>query len=146
MGNIDATVQSCGAQAANDIVATLRKRPMGDRALMVVAQVAMALLTLAAAAIACLPLPSLFSVALFAFQLMVQLAVPLYIGIFSKFGDRHSALASMAVGVACVCLLQSIWPLGIPWAYGLTAGALALVLNLAAYVAVALAMPRGPGE
>ena len=146
MGNIDATVQSCGAQAANDIVAALRGRPTGDRALMGIAQLAMALLTLAAAAIACLPLPSLFSVALLAFQLMVQLAVPLYVGIFSKFGDRPSALAAIGVGVACVCLLQVEWPLGIPWAYGLTSGAVALVLNLAVYVAVALAVPRSPHE
>ncbi len=146
MGNIDATVQSCGAQAANDIVAALRLRPMSDRALMAVSQVAMAVLTLASAAIACLPLPSLFSVALFAFQLMVQLSVPLYLGIFSKFGDRHSALASMGAGVAVVCLLQLLWPLGIPWAYGLTSGAVALVLNLAVYVVVALAVPRGAGE
>ena len=142
MGNIDATVQSCGAQVANDIVAALRTQPLGDRHLMVVSQVAMAVITLAAAAIACLPLPSLFSVALLAFQIMVQLSVPLYFGIFTRFGDRSSALGSMAVGVACVCVLQGLWPLSIPWAFGLTSGAVALVLNFATYVVVALAVPR----
>jgi SSS family solute:Na+ symporter len=102
MGNIDATVQSCGAQIANDIVAVLRSRPMSDRALRAVSQVAMAAITLSAAAIACLPLPSLFSVALFAFQIMVQLSVPLYFGIFTKLGGRWSALASMTSGIATV--------------------------------------------
>ena len=100
MGNIDATVQSCGAQAANDIIGALRGRPMSDRALMVTSQFAMAAITLSAAAIACLPLPSLFSVALFAFQIMVQLAVPLYLGIFTRLGDCWAALGSMSTGIA----------------------------------------------
>ena len=146
MGNIDATVQSCGAQAANDIIAALRRKPMSDRALMAVSQIAMAAITLIAAAIACLPLPSLFSIALFAFQIMVQLAVPLYFGIFSKLGDRTAALASMGSGIAAVCVLQALWPLGIPWALGLTAGAVALVLNLAVYMALAVVVPRDARE
>ena len=146
MGNIDATVQSCGAQAANDIVAALRRRPMSDRALMATSQAAMATITLAAAAIACLPLPSLFSIALFAFQIMVQLSVPLYFGIFSKLGDRWAALGAMGMGISAVCVLQALWPIGIPWALGLTSGAVALVLNLAVYLALALAMPRDARE
>ena len=126
MGNIDATVQSCGAQVANDVFAPLARQIPSDRALMVVSQAVMALLTIGAATIACLPLPSLFIVALFAFQIMVRLSVPLYFGTFSKFGDRRSALASMATGVILVLLLQGLWPLGIPRAYGLTTRAVAL--------------------
>ena len=145
MGNIDATVQSCGAQVANDIVAALRSRPMSDRALRTASQVAMAAITLSAAAIACLPLPSLFSVALFAFQIMVQLSVPLYFGIFTKLGGRWSALGAMTIGIATVCGLQVLYPLGIPWAWGLTSGAVALALNLAAYLGLAL-LPRSERE
>ena len=145
MGNIDATVQCCGAQVANDIVAALRSRPMSDRALRVASQVAMAAITLSAAAIACLPLPSLFSVALFAFQIMVQLSVPLYFGIFSKIGGRWSALAAMTSGIATVCVLQALYPLGIPWAFGLTSGAVALAVNLAAYLGLAL-LPQSEFE
>ena len=106
----------------------------------------MAAITLTAAAIACLPLPSLFSIALFAFQIMVQLSVPLYLGIFSKLGDRAAALGSLGTGIAAVCVLQALWPLGIPWALGLTAGAVALVLNLAVYLALAAAVPREASE
>ena len=145
MGNIDATVQSCGAQAANDILAALRSKPMTDRALMVASQVAMAVITLSAAAIACLPLPSLFSVALFAFQIMVQLSVPLYLGIFTKLGDWLAALGSMMGGIIVVCGLQLLWPIGIPWAYGLTSGAVALVVNLTIYLGLAM-MPRSADE
>jgi SSS family solute:Na+ symporter len=146
MGNIDATVQSCGAQAANDVIALLRRRPMGDRALMLATQIAMAAITLTAAVIACLPLPSLFSVALFAFQIMVQLSVPLYFGIFSKVGDATAALAAMIVGLLAVVVLQTLWPLGIPWAYGLTSGTLALVLNLGVYLAIAFGQTRSPAD
>lgn len=145
MGNIDATVQSCGAQISNDIVAALRSQPMSDRALRAVSQVAMAAITLSAAAIACLPLPSLFSVALFAFQIMVQLSVPLYFGIFTRLGGRWSALAAMTTGIATVCVLQALYPLGIPWALGLTSGAVALGLNLLAYLGLAL-LPRSERE
>ena len=146
MGNIDATVQSCGAQAANDVIAAIRGQPMSDRALMLTSQIAMALITLTAAAIACLPLPSLFSVALFAFQIMVQLSVPLYFGIFTKIGDRISALASMLTGLVIVCVLQSIWPVGIPWAYGLTSGAVALIVNISVYLGSALVLVRAASE
>lgn len=148
MGNIDATVQSSGAQIANDVLAALRRdrRPMSQRALIVASQIAMAAITFGAAFIACLPLPSLFTVALFAFQLMVQISVPLYFGIFTRFGNREGAIASMLSGIAVAGTLQVLWPVGVPWAYGLTAGTVALVLNVAVYVAAGLLLPKTAGE
>ncbi|MDQ0469621.1 sodium:solute symporter family protein [Labrys wisconsinensis] len=148
MGNIDATVQSSGAQIANDVLGALGRdgRRMGQRALILTSQVAMAAITVAAALIACLPLPSLFSIALLAFQIMVQLSVPLYFGIFTKFGNRQGAIAAMLAGIAVVGVLQFLWPIGIPWAYGLTSGAVALVVNAAVYVGAGLLLARTADE
>ncbi|GJE26891.1 sodium:solute symporter family protein [Methylobacterium organophilum] len=144
MGNIDATVQSMGAQIANDVVAPYRA--LSERGLVRVSQGAMAAITGISALIACLPLPSLFSIALFAFQVMVQIAVPLYLGIFSRLGSAAGALAGMVAGIVTVALLQGLYPVGIPWAYGLTSGFVGLVVNLAIYLAAALWLPNDRAE
>lgn len=149
MGNIDATVQSIGAQIANDVANPLlgpRRAPLGERALMVTSQIVMAIVTFISAAIACLPLPALFKIGLFAIQIMVQLSVPLYLGIFTRWGNRHGAMAGMLGGVATVCALQMAWPVGIPWAFGLTTGAVGLLVNLAIFLAAHLLIARTPEE
>ena len=146
MGNIDATVQSIGAQVANDVIAPLREAPLSDRGLMITSQVAMAVTTLTAAVIACLPLPALFTIALFAIQIMVQLAVPLYLGIFTGLGNKQGAVAGMLAGVATVCVLQITLPLGIPWAFGLTTGAVGLIINLAVFLLLGALIPRSAQE
>jgi Na+/H+ antiporter NhaD/arsenite permease-like protein len=94
----------------------------------------MAVITLLSATIACLPLPALFTIALFAFQIMVQLSVPLYFGIFSKFGNRQGATGGMIAGIATVCALQFAWPIGVPWADGLTTGVIGLLVNLTVFL------------
>jgi solute:Na+ symporter, SSS family len=144
MGNIDATVQSIGAQIANDILGAVRsdRAPMSERSLMVATQIAMAVVTLVSAAIACLPLPAMFKIGLFAIQIMVQLSVPLYIGIFTKLGNAAGATAGMLMGVGTVCLLQLAWPIGIPWAYGLTTGAIGLLVNLTVFLLASVVIPR----
>ncbi len=149
MGNIDATVQSIGAQIANDVTGPMRserRAPLSERSLMVISQVAMAIVTLVSAAIACLPLPALFMIGLFAVQIMVQLSVPLYLGIFTKWGNREGAIAGMLAGVATVCVLQITWPVGIPWALGLTTGAVGLMVNLAIFLLAHLLISRTPEE
>lgn len=148
MGNIDATVQSIGAQIANDVAGPLRgdRAPLSERALMLTSQVVMAIVTLISAAIACLPLPALFTIGLFAVQIMVQLSVPLYLGIFTKWGNREGAMAGMLGGVATVCVLQITWPVGIPWAFGLTTGAIGLAVNLAIFLLAHLLIARAPEE
>jgi len=149
MGNIDATVQSIGAQIANDVLGALRggSKP-GERSLMVTTQIAMAAVTVISAAIACLPLPAMFKIGLFAIQVMVQLAVPLYLGIFTKLGNAPGAIAGMLAGVATVCVLQYAWPVGIPWAFGLTTGAVGLIANLAVFLlaGAVIARPREEQE
>lgn len=148
MGNIDATVQSIGAQAANDVMNAVRgdRPPMSERSLMVTSQVIMTVTTLASAAIACLPLPALFTIGLFAIQIMVQLSVPLYLGIFTRLGNAQGAIGGMIAGVVTVCVLQVTWPLGVPWAYGLTTGAVGLMVNLAVFLGAGLLTSRSREE
>lgn len=144
MGNIDATVQSIGAQIANDVIGAFRpdNKAISERGLMLTSQISMAVITLLSATIACLPLPALFTIALFAFQIMVQISVPLYFGIFSKFGNWQGAAGGMLAGITTVCALQFAWPVGIPWAYGLTTGAIGLLVNLAVFVLAGVVIPR----
>lgn len=144
MGNVDATVQSMGAQIANDVMGA--KKPLSERGLMWISQVSMAVITALSAAIACLPLPALFTIGLFAIQIMVQLAVPLYLGIFTRFGNRQGAVGGMLAGAATVCALQIMWPVGIPWALGLTTGAIGLLVNLGVFVAAGLLIRPDAGE
>jgi solute:Na+ symporter, SSS family len=148
MGNIDATVQSIGAQIANDVIGAVRpdREAMNERGLMLTSQISMAAITLLSATIACLPLPALFTIALFAFQIMVQLSVPLYFGIFSKFGNQHGAAGGMLAGIATVCALQLAWPIGVPWAFGLTTGALGLAVNLIVFIAAGFLIRRTEDE
>ena len=149
MGNIDATVQSIGAQIANDVAGPLRgdhRMPLSERALMVISQIVMAIVTLVSAAIACLPLPALFTIGLFAIQVMVQLSIPLYLGIFTKWGNSQGAIVGMVGGVATVCALQITWPVGVPWAFGLTTGAIGLVVNLGIFLLAHLLIARTPDE
>jgi solute:Na+ symporter, SSS family len=113
---------------------------------MVTTQIVMAAVTLVSAAIACLPLPAMFKIGLFAIQVMVQLAVPLYLGIFTRLGNAPGAVAGMLAGVAAVCVLQYAWPVGIPWAFGLTTGAVGLIVNLAVFLIAGVAIPRSRAE
>lgn len=148
MGNIDATVQSIGAQVANDVLNVTRgeHKPMSERSLMVTSQAIMTATTLLSAGIACLPLPALFTIGLFAIQIMVQLSVPLYLGIFTKLGNWQGAAGGMIAGVATVCALQITWPVGVPWAFGLTTGAVGLLANLAVFGTAAALIPRSREE
>lgn len=77
---------------------------------------------------------------------MVQLSVPLYFGIFSRIGTARGALGGMLAGIAVVVVLQVLYPLGIPWAYGLTAGVVGRVGNLAFSLGFAALAPTSAGE
>jgi SSS family solute:Na+ symporter len=48
----------------------------------------------------------------------------------------------MTVGFAVAVALELVFPGYMPWAYGLTSGAVALVVNLAIYVGFAYLIPQ----
>jgi SSS family solute:Na+ symporter len=144
MGNFDATVQSCGAQIANDVLGTYVR--LTSAQLTLIARIAIGVLTIATAIVACLPLPQLFTLVLFGIQTVVQLSVPLYLGIFTRFGNAAGAVGGMVAGIATLLALDLRWPIAIPWAWGLSAGLLALAVNFAVYVVAALVVPQDAAE
>jgi len=87
-------------------------------------------------------LPALFQLAVLAYQGIIQLAVPQFLGIFWKRGNKYGAIAGMTAGFAVAVVLELIYPGYLPWAYGLTSGAVALAVNLAIYVAAAYLLPQ----
>ncbi len=144
MGNIDGHIQATGTQLANDIVGNFWQ--LDHAQLIFVAKVGMVALTLLAAWIACLDLPALFTIAILAYQGIIQLAVPQFLGIFWKRGNKHGAIAGMVVGFSLAVVLEYFFPLYLPWAFGLTSGVVALAVNLVIYVAAAYLLPQTARE
>ncbi|WP_290989093.1 sodium:solute symporter [Hyphomicrobium sp.] len=144
MGHTDGNIQATGAQIANDLVGNYKT--LDQAQLIVIAKLGMLGLTLLSAWLACLELPALFQLAVLAYQGIIQLAVPQFLGIFWRRGNKYGAIAGMTAGFAVAVVLELIYPGYLPWAYGLTSGAVALVVNLAIYVAAAYLVPQSREE
>lgn len=140
MGHTDGNIQATGAQIANDLIGNYWK--LEERQLIILAKIGMLGLTVLASWLACLELPALFSLGVLAYQGIIQLAVPQFLGIFWRRGNKYGAIAGMTVGFAVAVALELVFPGYMPWAYGLTSGAVALVVNLAIYVAFAYLLPE----
>jgi SSS family solute:Na+ symporter len=133
MGHTDGNIQATGAQIANDLVGNYWN--LDQRQLIIIAKIGMLALTILSSWLACLELPALF-----------QLAVPQFLGIFWKRGNKYGAIAGMVAGFVTAIVLELAYPGYLPWAYGLTSGAVGLAVNLAIYVAVAYLIPQSRGE
>lgn len=144
MGHTDGNIQATGAQIANDLIGNYWT--LSQSQLIVFAKLGMLALTILASWLACLELPALFSLAVLAYQGIIQLAVPQFLGIFWKRGNKQGAIAGMTVGFAVAVALELANPGYLPWAYGLTSGTIALVVNLAIYVAAAYLLPQSQAE
>jgi SSS family solute:Na+ symporter len=106
----------------------------------------MGVITLGCAWFATLNLPSLFTLATLAYQGVIQLAVPLFLGIWWKKGNRYGAIAGMSIGFVTAMTLEFAFPNYLPWAWGLSSGVVALALNLLIYVVLAYALPMSEEE
>ncbi|HZS22606.1 MAG TPA: hypothetical protein VFA63_16685 [Pseudonocardiaceae bacterium] len=135
MGNVDGNLQSNGAQVANDLVADYV--PVSDQGKKVIAKVSIAVLTLAAGGEAALNLSGLIILAIVAYQGIVQLAVPQFLGIFWRRGNKVGAITGMVAGIVTAAVLQVLCPASIPWLAGLTSGMAGMAVNLAVYIACA---------
>jgi SSS family solute:Na+ symporter len=144
MGNIDGAIQATGAQIANDLVGNYRKLPHGQ--LVWIAKGAMVLITLFAAWLSCLELPKLFTLAVLAYQGIIQLSVPQFLGIVWKRGNKAGAIGGMVGGFITAVSLEVYSPGPLPWAFGLTSGVIGLAVNLLIYVVAAYAIPRSAAE
>lgn len=144
MGHTDGNIQATGAQIANDLVGNYWK--LDHKQLIVMAKMGMLGLTALSAWLACLDLPALFSLGVLAYQGIIQLAVPQFLGIFWKRGNVFGAIGGMVAGFVVAVALELQFPGYLPWAYGLTSGAVALVVNLAVYIAAAYLVPQSEAE
>lgn len=144
MGHTDGNIQATGAQIANDLVGNYWN--LDQRQLIIIAKIGMLALTILSSWLACLNLPALFQLAVLAYQGIIQLAVPQFLGIFWKRGNTYGAIAAMIAGFVAAIVLELIYPGYLPWAYGLTSGAVGLAINLAVYVAAAYLFPQSLAE
>jgi SSS family solute:Na+ symporter len=144
MGYTDGTIQSSGAQFANDIVGNYAR--LSDRRMVLVAKLGMVVYVLIAAVVATLKLPALYTLAVLSYQGIIQLAVPQFLGIFWRRGNKYGAFAGMLVGFGLAIVLEALWPTSLPWAGGLTSGIVALVVNLLIYVGCAYLVPTAERE
>lgn len=144
MGHIDGNIQATGAQIANDLIGNYFK--LDTKQLIIFSKVGMLALTILASWLSCMELPALFSLAVLAYQGIIQLAVPQFMGIFWKRGNKYGAIASMSIGFAVVVILELVYHGSLPWAYGLTSGAVALGVNVFIYVVMAFLIPQDAKE
>ena len=144
MGHTDGNIQATGAQIANDLIGNYWQ--LDQKQLIVIAKAGMLGLTILSSWLACLELPALFQLAVLAYQGIIQLAVPQFLGIFWKRGNKYGAIAGMVCGFVVAVVLELAYPGYLPWAYGLTSGAIALAVNLAIYVAAAYLIPQSREE
>jgi SSS family solute:Na+ symporter len=145
MGNVGANLQALGTQTANDIVGVMRHRRVDNPR---VGQITVAVITIVAAVFAVFTTTSnnLIVLALISYQGILQLAPTLFFGIFWRRGTAAGAASSMLVGFATAAALQWFYPISIPALGGLTSGVVALIVNAAVYVAVAVLFPAKPVE
>lgn len=142
MGHIDGHIQATGAQIANDIFKSLGIHASGS--LIVISKICMLIMTLGCSLLACMHLPSLFSLAVLAYQGIIQLSVPQFLGIFWKQGNKTAAICSMSAGFLIAVYFEVFYQAPLPW--GLTSGVLALPFNLAIYIGLSYAIPHNTLE
>jgi len=144
MGNVDGGIQASGAQIANDIVGVYR--PLNHKQSVIIAKIGMLVITIVAAWLSTIAIPHLFMLAILSYQGIIQLAVPQYLGVFWKRGNKAGAIGGVVVGFIAAVILQSLYPTSIGWAWGLTSGVIALAINALIYVGCAVFLPASGAE
>lgn len=144
MGNVDGTIQASGAQIANDLIGNYTQ--MAHKHLVGSSKICMLILTILAAWVACIKIAALFTLAVIAYQGIVQLAVPQFLGVFWKRGNKYGAIAGMVIGFITAVVLEIKSPGSISALDGLTSGVVALAVNAAVYVACAYLFPQSAEE
>ncbi|MBK0090067.1 sodium:solute symporter family protein [Erwinia sp. S59] len=141
IGHVDGCVQVCGTQFANDL-ATWNK-PRSDLQLTVLAKSGMVVFIVAAALLAYFTFnySRLQLLAQISYQGIIQLAVPLFFGIFSRFGNKQGALMGMMTGIIIAIVLTVFFPDDIPALGSLTSGIVGLAGNVAVFVVCGVLIP-----
>lgn len=137
MGHIDRSVQVCGLQIANDLVNS-DKRKLSDSALTVVAKVSMVGFMALAGVVAYVTydMTRLQLLAQISYQGVVQLAVPLFFGIFWRGGNKYGAVSGMLSGFGIALVLTFSYPDDIAGLGSLTGGVVGMAVNLIVFLVV----------
>jgi SSS family solute:Na+ symporter len=146
MGWIDGAVQVSGTQIANDIIGGYHTK--SDGFLTKTAKIAMVGYMLAAAVVAYATFnyAHLINLAIMSYQGIIQLAVPIFFGLWWKGGNRQGALGGLVCGFVVAASLTYFYPSYIPWLGGLTAGLVGLAVNLAVFLGSALIIGQSKEE
>jgi SSS family solute:Na+ symporter len=147
MGNIDGSIQALGSILANDIAGVYFN--LSDKTLSVIAKSsAWAVVGLSVLiSVLTFNMPNLVYLAQMSYQGIIQIAVPQFVGIFWRRGNRYGANAGLVVGFLTAVILTYRFPdLVVPGLGGITTGIVALGLNLAIYVVVGLVVPASAEE
>lgn len=146
IGHVDGCVQVCGTQFANDL-ATWNK-PRTDKQLTVLAKSGMAVFIIAAALLAYFTFnySRLQLLAQISYQGIIQLAVPLFFGIFTRFGNKQGAITGMLTGIIIAIVLTVFYPDDIPALGSLTSGIVGLGGNVLVFLVCGVAIQADAKE
>ena len=149
MGFVDGVVQSMGTQVANDIVGVIR--PLRDKQEIVIAKVAMVVFVAISVIVAYRTYfwSNLVNLGQVSYEAIIQLAVPIFGGLFWRRGNSTGSLAGMVVGTALAIGLSIPYFAAagtIPWLGGISAGLVGLAANLVVYVACSYFVPAPATE
>ena len=149
MGFVDGAIQAMGTNIANDVVGVART--LTDKQEIVVAKVSMVILVVAGVFVAhqTYHWANLIFLGLLSYQAIIQLAVPLFGGIFWRRGSKVGAFAGLVVGaVFAVVLTIPHFTTGgaIAGLEGLGSGMLALAANAVVYIVCSLLFPNTADE
>ena len=136
-----------GLQIANDLIDS-DKRKLSDSQLTKIAKISMvAYMALAGVvAYATFDYARLQLLAQISYQGIIQLSVPLFLGIFWRGGNKVGALSGMIVGFVVAAVLTFIYPDDMSQLGSLTGGILGLILNLIVFLVVSKVLPQSAAE
>ncbi|MBE2275494.1 MAG: sodium:solute symporter family protein [Rhodobacteraceae bacterium] len=146
VGNINALTQAIGVHAAQDI---FHVKGGSDHAITRTARIIIAVTTVLAIIGAVLTVSmtaGLLTLALAAYQGIVQLAPSLYLGILWRRPNAAAAALGMIVGIVVAVTLQFLYPVSIPALGGLTSGVVGLICNTVVLVVVSMLSPSRKDE
>ncbi|MGP3943711.1 hypothetical protein [Streptomyces sp. 6N106] len=149
MGFVDGVTQAIGTQIANDVVGVVR--PLSDKQELYLAKAAMAVAALVAAVIAYLiyDSPNLTGVTQLAYQVIIQLAVPIFGGLIWRGGTKAGAISGLLTGSAVALVLTAPYMSvggAVPWLEGFGSGLVGLIVNLIVYVVASCIRPNDRAE
>ena len=146
IGHVDGCVQVCGVQFANDLATWTT--PRTDRQLTALAKGGMIVFIAAAAVVAYLTFnySRLQLLAQISYQGIIQLAVPLFFGIFTRWGNKQGAILGMLTGILIAIVLTVLYPDDIAALGSLTSGIVGVIFNALVFVGCALAIKPSEAE